>query len=321
MKKTLGILLLASIVLLFAGCLLIPAHNTSETLPPAQLADPDSRFLRLRGLQLHYKAQGEGEPFFLLLHGFGASVYSWRDVMEPLAAQGSVLAYDRPAFGLTERPLDWTNWNPYSSSAQVDIALELMDKSEVDKAILVGNSAGGIVAAQVALQAPDRVEALILISPSIYQSRRRPGVLQFLMQLPFVENFAIRFLRSSFPKAGELLAQEAWHDKTKYRPEIRAGYELPLRAENWDRGLWYYVLANEGHEGLVDSLKQSRVPILIVSGDDDRIVPTASSIRLAEEINTELKLLKACGHVPQEECPDQLMAEINAFLEKLTPDN
>ena len=316
MRKIFGVLLVG-VLLLFAGCLLVPAQNLRVSLPPTELADSDSQFLDIRGLQLHYKKQGDGDPFFLLLHGFGASVYSWREVMKPLAAHGSVLAYDRPAFGLTERPLEWQEWNPYSGSAQVDIALELLDLSGAEKAILVGNSAGGTLATQIALQAPERVQALVLISPAIYETRRRSGWLRYLLRLPLVEYLGLRFLRASFPKAGDLV-KEAWHDKTKFKPEFRAGYELPLRAENWDRGLWNFMLASEKKGNLVSGLQQSQVPILVVSGDDDRIVPTASSIRLAGEINAELQLLEACGHLPQEECPGQLLAKLNAFLTNLS---
>ena len=316
MRNILGVLLLVGALLLFTGCLLVPEKNLPATLPPTELADSDSQFLEVRDLQLHYKKQGEGEPFFLLLHGFGASVYSWREMMVPLSAKGSVIAYDRPAFGLTERPLEWQEWNPYSSSAQVDIALELLNVYGAKKAILVGNSAGGTLAAQIALQEPERVEALVLVSPAIYETRSRSRWLTHLLRLPFVEYFGLRFLRANFPKAGERV-QEAWHDKTKFKPEFRAGYELPLRAENWDIGLWNFMLASESKGNLVDGLKQSQVPTLILSGDDDRIVPTASSVRLAGEIDAKLHLLKACGHLPQEECPNQLLETLNAFLANL----
>ena len=91
---------------------------------------------------------GQGEPVLILLHGFGASEFSWREVMEPLSTYGRVIAYDRPAFGLTERPMEgnWTGTNPYSVQGNVELLDGLMDELGVDKAILVGNSAGGGVA-------------------------------------------------------------------------------------------------------------------------------------------------------------------------------
>ncbi len=56
---------------------------------------------------MHYKKYGDGEKVFILLHGFGASLFSWREIVEPLSQYGTVIAYDRPAFGLTERPMQW----------------------------------------------------------------------------------------------------------------------------------------------------------------------------------------------------------------------
>jgi pimeloyl-ACP methyl ester carboxylesterase len=58
------------------------------------------------------------------------------------------------------------------------------------------------------------------------------------------------------------------------------------------------------------------MPVLVVTGDDDRIVPTEQSIQLSREIpGAELAVLKDCGHVPQEECPDQFMTSMQSFLE------
>ena len=63
--------------------------------------------------------------------------------------------------------------------------------------------------------------------------------------------------------------------------------------------------ASEEPGNLIEDLAQSQVPFLVVSGDDDRVVPTKDNIRLAEEIGAQLELFEACGHVPQEECPNQ----------------
>lgn len=58
--------------------------------------------------------------------------------------------------------------------------------------------------------------------------------------------------------------------------------------------------------------------MLVITGDDDRIVPTAQSVRLAEELpNAELVVVPACGHVPHEECPQAVIDAITAFLDEL----
>ena len=126
------------LLVLVLGPFLIPVPPLKDTLPPEQLADPDSRLVEVSGLEVHYKTTGEGQPVLILLHGFGASVFSWREVMAPLAEFGAVTAFDRPAFGLTERPLpgDWQGENPYSMEAAVRLTVGLLDELGAEQAIL-----------------------------------------------------------------------------------------------------------------------------------------------------------------------------------------
>ena len=173
--KILGIIVLAVAVILLIAPLLYPVAPLTGTVSERELADPDSRFVEVNGVTVHYKEMGQGEPVFILLHGFGASEFSWREVMEPLSTSGRVIAYDRPAFGLTERPMEgnWTGTNPYSVQGNVELLDGLMDELGVDKAILVGNSAGGEVAAAYAIKHPERVQGLVLVDPAVRE--REPG--------------------------------------------------------------------------------------------------------------------------------------------------
>ena len=118
------------LVVLVLGPFLIPVPPLKDTLPPDQLADPDSRFVKISGLRVHSKTAGQGRPVLILLHGFGASAFSWREVMVPLGEFGTVVAFDRPAFGLTDRPLpgEWRDENPYSVDAAVQLTVGLLDE-------------------------------------------------------------------------------------------------------------------------------------------------------------------------------------------------
>ena len=101
----LGVIALVAVLLLLIGPLVYSVPPLTGTFPERDLADPESRFAEIDGLTVHYKETGQGEPVFILLHGFGASEFSWREVEEPLSRQGRVIVYDRPAFGLTKRPM------------------------------------------------------------------------------------------------------------------------------------------------------------------------------------------------------------------------
>ena len=226
--------------------LLIPIPPLANTKPPEDLADPDSRFVEVNGLRVHYKMQGLGDPAFVLLHGFAASVFSWREVMTPLADIGTVVAFDRPAFGLTQRPMpgEWSAENPYSPQAQVALTVGLMDRLGVRRAILVGNSAGGTIAMLTALQHPQRVQALILVSPAVYAGGSAPSWTRFLFRLPQVERVGVLIARG-FAGLGQQLGNAAWHDPSKLTPQIWEGYRKPLQVDNWDRALWEFMQATE----------------------------------------------------------------------------
>lgn len=299
------------------GPLLIPLRPLTDTVSPEQLADPDSRFLEVEGVRLHYKQAGIGEPTIFLLHGFAASTFSWREVMAPLAEAGRVVAYDRPSSGLTERPLagQWTGPSPYGPQAQVEQLIGLMDRIGADRSILVGHSAGGAVALHAALLHPERVRALILVAPAVYVGGGLPAWSRPLLGTPQMERLG-PLLARRLEREGFRLLEMAWHDPSRIGSDVRAGYAKPLRARDWDRGLW--ELAKAGTPaGLAERAGELRMPVLVIAGDDDRVVPTTDSVRLAEAVpHAELVRLSKCGHLPQEECPAAFLEAVRSFLEQ-----
>ncbi|MEP0806428.1 MAG: alpha/beta hydrolase [Chloroflexota bacterium] len=313
LKRIFGITALAILTLILAGPFLVPVPPLENTVPVEELADPDSRFIEVNGINVHYKTYGQGEPTFVLLHGFGASLFSWREVTAPLAEFGTVIAYDRPAFGLTERPLTWEGENPYSQEAQVELVIGLMDALGVERAILVGNSAGGTIAMLTALKYPQRVQSLILADPAVYAGGGAPAWIRPLLRTPQMRHLGPLVSRQIQTRGPELI-ELAWHDPSKITPEILEGYQKPLRIADWDKALWELTLASR-ESGLAERLGELTLPTLVITGDDDRIVPTEQSLRLAQELpNAQLAVIPQCGHVPQEECPEAFMQAVTEFI-------
>ena len=314
--RTTGIILTVLVLIVLIGPFLIPVPPLENTVPVEQLVDADSKFVNVNGINIHYKTYGQGEPTFILLHGFGASVFSWREVVEPLAQYGTVIAYDRPAFGLTERPLEWEGESPYGPQAQVDIVLGLMNELGVEKAILVGNSAGGTVSMQVALQHPERVEALILVDAAVYAGGGAPSWSRPILKTPQMNHVGPLIARQLQAQGVEFI-KTAWHDPSKITQDIFDGYQKPLQIANWDKALWQLTVASE-ESGLVERLAEITMPTLVITGDDDRIVPTKQSLRLADELpNAELKVIAQSGHLPHEEKPVEFMQAVTEFLSTL----
>jgi pimeloyl-ACP methyl ester carboxylesterase len=113
---------------------------------------------------------------------------------------------------------------------------------------------------------------------------------------------------------GERLLNLAWHEPSLVTSEALEGYRSGFLAENWDRALWELTLASRASD-LPERLQELTLPVLVITGDDDRIVPKELSTRLASELpNARLSVVDHCGHVPQEECPDAFLRLVKGFL-------
>lgn len=314
-----GLFVLAGgLTVLLVGPLLIPVPPLKDTFPPQALGDDDSQFIEINGQDMHVKMIGQGEPVFLLLHGFASSLYSWHAVMEPLSQFGTVIAFDRTGFGLSERPLTWQGQNPYRAETQVELAVGLLDHFGVQQAILVGNSAGGTVSMQVSLEHPERVSALILVDPAIYNGGGAPQWMQPILATPQMRHLGPLITRQILKRGPELI-KLAWHNPALLPSEILEFYQKPYLVENWDKALWEFTLASRP-TGLSERLDQLTLPVLVITGDHDRIVPTKDSIRLAGELpNASLEVISNAGHVPHEEQPQVFMDIVSSFLSKLKP--
>ncbi|KAK9793203.1 hypothetical protein WJX73_006067 [Symbiochloris irregularis] len=142
-----------------------------KDLPARDLADADSRFLQCCGVEVHYKqafpevaSASHSDISVILTHGFGAGVFAWRHIMQPLANKTGcrVLAFDRVGFGLTSRP-DWntnsTELNPYSNMQQSDIIHKLCEELNLDRVILCGHADGSVIALTAAANMVRQSEA------------------------------------------------------------------------------------------------------------------------------------------------------------------
>lgn len=314
-----GILVCLLIVLLcfLVGPFLVPIPPLEDVLPPEELADADSRFVMIDDFTVHYKRAGNGNEALILLHGFGASTFTWHRVFSPLSQNYAVVAYDRTGFGYSARPVpgEWGNKNPYSPLSQVEQLIALMDSLGIEQAVLVGSSAGGITAALTAVYYPERVKALILVAAAIFQGGP-PRWLRPVLRIPQVKRLGFLAMRYYYTYFFDEVHKRAWHNPSKRTPAIQDGYKKPMKAENWDRALWEYVFAYESLN-LGQRLREIKIPVLIIAGDDDRIVPLGGSKKIAEQIShADLVIMPDTGHLPHEENPELFLNVVHAFLEK-----
>ncbi|MFP4130366.1 MAG: alpha/beta fold hydrolase [Halorhodospira sp.] len=322
--KRLGIaaggLLLLGILAAAAGPFLIDPEPAEGAADGQALAGADSRFATVPfpgvedGLQLHYIRAGEAHadaeaPTWILLHGFSFSTATWRPLLPRLAAERDTIAYDQIPYGLSEKPVhDGEGPNPFTLEANVDRLLALMDELGRERAVLVGNSSGAVIALEAARRAPERVAGVVLINPMV--GLERPTFPAWLAGLPQVERLSL--LAARWLGDSTALLERSYHDPEAITPEREAQMRRATQMAGWDRA-WGQLIQRSVSEALAvrGPIEAIDTPAQVIVGTADEVIPPADSRHVAEVLpNAELAEIEACGHVPQEECPAEVAAAI-----------
>ncbi|GBG85512.1 hypothetical protein CBR_g40151 [Chara braunii] len=270
----------------------------------------------------------------VLLHGFGGGVFSWRNVMPLLSLQlgCTVVACDRPGFGLTSRPMraEWERAgrpNPYRLESQVNLLMSFCRSLGLRSVVLVGHADGGLLAlmaAAAAIEAPDsareemvEVKGLVLLDTSLVQGVM-PTFARVLLQTSLGRRMLRPLLRSEI---GEVANRRAWYDARKLTPEVLKHYKVPLRVEGWDSALGEVGrLPAYGDKASTAAMLRSisSLPVMIVAGANDQIVSSKQASVLATEFPlSRLLIIDECGHLPHEECPGALLSAMVPFVRKV----
>lgn len=320
-----GVLLVLVIGAAALGPFLIPAGSMQPQGSARDAATPISRFLTIPfpgtpGLDVHYLEArreqgtvGSTAPAFLLLHGFTFNSFTWSEVLEPFGKLGRTLAYDQLPYGLSAKPVagDWSGANPYAKESAIAELAAVMAGLDLSRAILVGNSSGGTLALEVALAYPERITGLILVAPWVFA--QRPTLPRALADLPQLQRLSLLLGRKL---GGSTLLDYSYQDPRRITDTRRELALIHTRMANWD--LAWGALLNCSLSSPVDvsaRLDQVQVPVLVITGDQDKLVKVSDSERVAATIpGASLAVLAGCGHAPQEECPESFMAAVTQWL-------
>ncbi len=282
--------------------------------PPAtpggwlRAAGLEERFTRLAGHRVRYVRTGSG-PSVLLLHGFGSSLYTWKDVIPVLAAEHDVLALDFPGFGWSDQPPD------LSFDLYPRVVIALLDELGVARASLVGNSLGGAVAALVAAEHPGRVERLVLIDAAGFNllPAERPALVR-LTAHPLAE-WLLRVLPLRRLVVEQGLSQ-VLHDHKQLTSERLEEY-LAAASRPGTLASIRSLSASPlpGPQAFEAALRDIVAPTLVIWGSEDSWIPPGHSDRFVAAIAGARKvLLPGVGHVPEEEDPRAVNGLLREFL-------
>jgi pimeloyl-ACP methyl ester carboxylesterase len=303
-KKLAAKLGLAAIGLALGACGL-SALDAIEG-PYARLGPPDAP------VKLYYREEGSGPPL-LLIHGFGASTFTWRHIAPPLAETHRVIAVDLKGFGQSDKPFD----SRYSVYDQAELLTELIESKDLRDLTLVGHSFGGGIALLLALEAKERLQGRIsrlVLLDSIAYPQNIPVFFKML-DVPVVSQFGIRMVPPAVQTRVAL--RIAYFDDSKITPEEVEAYAAPLKTAAGKHAIIHSArqIVPEDIETLSERYKTIELPTLIMWCDHDRIVPLEVGLKLRRTLpNSSLRLVEDCGHMPQEEQPEATLALIRDFI-------
>ncbi len=254
----------------------------------------------LPGLSLYYEEQGSGPPM-LLIAGIPAIANDWEPVAVRLVDAGHrVIAYDNRGSGASS-----VTAGPYTTAQLARDAILLLDHLEVERADVFGMSMGGMIAQELAIGDPERVDHLVLgcTHSGIAHAAAAPRAAGRAFALR-TDDWALRMRTlAPFAFAADVEPSQlsAFIAKKSRDVQDPAGYTAQIEA----------VLAHDS----ASRLNRIRAPTLVLSGDDDRIIPGESSQLLLERIpGASLQIIPGAGHLFFLEQPELTIEILTDFL-------
>jgi pimeloyl-ACP methyl ester carboxylesterase len=285
----------------------------AKTRQAEEANPPDGKFVDVDGVRLHYREYGQG-PALVLLHGNGILAHDFdvSGLTERAATHYRVIAFDRPGFGHSERPRS-TIWTPLAQARLLHAALQRIG---VDKPIVLGHSWGTLVALSMALEFPDTVRGLVLLSGYYYPSLRLDSPMSSPPAIPIIGD-VLRFT------VAPLLGRLMW-------PLLAKAIFSPVRVPERFRRLpvWMMLRPSQLRASAAESalmvpsamLLRKRypelaMPVTIIAGTGDLIANVRHNAQQLHDAiaHSELRLQPDIGHMVHYSRPDEIVAAIDAL--------
>ena len=272
-----------------------------------------SSFIHVDGIRVHYQEAGDRHaPAIILIHGFASSTLVWSNVFLRLAEAGyRVIAPDMLGYGYSAKPRN----GEYTIAGQAKLLTRLLDALGIARAIFIGSSYGGAVAATCALDYPDRVEKLILVG-AVNNNRPREFMLMRFFGSPVLGDIVSPLLLGSRRllrrRMKRVYDRHAWVMDER-RVDAR---HLPLRAAGTHRAIINTVRRWDAERISRDAHLITQ-PTLLLWGENDREIPLSDGERLHAEIpGSRLIVFLNCGHLPHEEFPEAFTNVVTDFVKE-----
>ncbi len=294
-----------------AGSVALAASDATEG-PFARLGPPDAP------VKLYAAERGEGPPV-LLIHGFGTNTFTWRRIAPDLARDHKVIAVDLKGFGRSDKPFD----ERYSAADQAELLTQLILERDLRNLTIIGHSYGGGIALLLALEADTRLKGrlskLVLLDTIAYP--QNIPVFFRMLDTPVVSQLGVRMAPPTLQI--QLALRIAYFDNSKIGDDEIEAYAKPMKTAAGKHAIIYSArqIMPDDVDEISARYASIELPTLILWCDHDRVVPVGVGLKLSREMpNARFGLVNACGHMPQEEQPEQTMLQIRDFLGTPAPE-
>ena len=262
---------------------------------------PEDHYIRVEGHRIRYWRLGAGPPV-VLLHGLGNSVLNWRHNVQALSNQYTVYALDLPGHGLSDIPPVH-----YDLPTSARFLNAFADGVGIDAAHVIGNSMGGVLAIEFALQFPKRVHSMVLIG-SAGLGRRLSMLTLRIATLPILGEYLHRTNRRRLRAViNSMLYDPSRMDPDDFEERFRCQSRKGIGMANL--AMLRYGVNIWGQRSAIyrlDRISEVHSPVLLVCGQQDPLFPVVHATAALERFpNARLELFEGAGHWPQYEHPDR----------------
>lgn len=312
---------LGTVLGLSAAALAAAALFNTHRARKAEREHPSrGRFITVDGVRIHYLDQGEGSPV-VLIHGNVVDARDWvlSGVFDRTAVHHRVIAFDRPGFGHSDRP----HGSLWTAAHQATLLRHAFRDLGIERPVVVGHSWGALVALELALNHPDAVSGLVVLSGYYDATVRYDVPLVAASAIPGVGDL-LRYTVSPVLGAALLpLNIKAMFSPQPVPPQFKRDfpYGFPvrpwqIRAESQD-AVTMMPAAIDMHQRFGDL----RLPVFIMAGTKDRVVGHESHANwLHDQIpGSRLRLINGAGHMVHYVCPQQVADCIDAVATSRHP--
>jgi len=259
----------------------------------------------------------EGNPSLtiLFLHGLGENLRAWEKIENQLKIPYRLLLVDLPGHGQSPLPRR-TN---YSHENLASLLWEFVEDIGAGDLLIVGHSLGGNLALRMAAMRPEKIKGLFLLSPSVFDSRGFPFP-RLLTNNIFIRPFLNAVIRRTVRSTKRLtkILQQAVFNETVVDEGLIQRIIKPIVDNPKSYLTLIYLFRDSSRNRKLPDFRKIQVPVLVINGTEDPWVKPEEARRLGHLLpKSELILLPFCGHMPQEEKPNEVTRKLEEFIKNL----